>query len=266
MVIVDTHCHIDFAWFDDDREEVIERAAAAGVQQVVVPALDLTSSQRILELIKKHDALFGAVGVHPNSSTNWEDGWVEDLNQLAEHPKIVAVGEIGLDYYRDHSPRNIQRATLEAQLQLAHQRNLPVIIHNRDSDSDVIRLLRASPAVGRDRIGVLHSFLTSWDIAKKALDLGFYIGFTGPITYKKSDALREVVKKVPMDRILVETDAPFLTPQERRGERNEPSYVKFIVEEIAKIKSRPVEEIARITTANAKALFGLLISIDEQEW
>ncbi|GMQ78777.1 MAG: TatD family hydrolase [Anaerolineae bacterium] len=262
-MIVDTHCHLDFEWFDDDREQVIERAGAAGVSNIIVPALDLANSRTVLELAGQYESVFGAVGVHPNSSANWEDNWIDAISDLAQQPKCVAIGEIGLDYYRDSSPKLVQQTALEAQLHLAWKRNLPVIIHNRDSDHDLINLLKASPIAGRDHPGVLHSFLTSWEIAEQALDLGFYIGFTGPITYKNSDSLRQVIKKVPLDRILVETDAPFLTPQAKRGQRNEPAYVAFIVEELARIKQRPVEEIAAITTGNATALFGPTIGLVE---
>ncbi len=260
---VDTHCHLDFEWFDNDRAQVIERAEAVGVNNIIVPALDLDNSRAVLELTGKYEDVFGAVGVHPNSSANWDDNWIDALRGLAQHPKCVAIGEIGLDYYRDSSPKLIQQSALEAQLHLAWKHNLPVIIHNRNSDFDLMNLLKSSPLAGIDHPGVLHSFLTSWEVAEQALDLGFYIGFTGPITYKNSDSLRQVVKKVPLDRILVETDAPFLTPQEKRGQRNEPAYIPFIVEELARIKQRPVEEIAAITTGNARALFGPLAGLVE---
>ena len=258
-MIVDTHCHLDFEWFDDDREEVIKRAEAATVTNIIVPALDLDNSRTVLELASQYEGVFGAVGVHPNSSANWDDNWIDAISDLAHHSKCVAIGEIGLDYYHDSSPKLLQHSALEAQLHLAWKRNLPVIIHNRNSDYDLINMLKTSPLAGSDRPGVLHSFLTSWDIAEEALDLGYYIGFTGPITYKNSDSLRQVVKKVPLDRVLVETDAPFLTPQEKRGQRNEPAFVSYIIEELARIKQRPVEEIVAITTGNARALFGPLI-------
>jgi len=256
LEIVDTHCHLDFDWFDNDRDEVVERAKEAGVGRIIVPALDLEISRTILELTSRYQGIYTAVGVHPNSSSDWEAGWLESLGSLADHPTVVAIGEIGLDYYRDQSPKSTQQAALEAQLQLALDKSLPVILHNRNSDQDLISILQSSQLRGQNRAGVLHSFLTNWQIAREALDLGFYIGFTGPITYKKSGSLREIVKKVPLDRILVETDAPFLTPQEKRGGRNEPAYVYYVVEEIARIKQRPLEEIARITSSNAQALFG----------
>ena len=256
LTIIDTHCHLDFDSYDDDRDEVVERARSAGVSTIIVPALDLENSRTILELTGQYQGLFAAVGVHPNSSSDWQVSGIENLRSLADHPKVVAIGEIGLDYYRDRSPKSVQQAALESQLQLAAERALPVILHNRDSDRDMIGLLKRSPLAGRDRAGVLHSFLTGWQIAREALDLGFYIGFTGPVTYKNSESLRKVVKKVPLDRILLETDAPFLSPQEKRGRRNEPAYVVHVLEEIAKIKQRPPEEIAQITTSNARTLFG----------
>lgn len=257
-MLIDTHCHLDFDWFDEDRDAVVERALAAGVSQIVVPGLDLENCQAILALTEKYDGVFAAVGVHPNSSAGWQDGWVDVLRDLAQQPKVVAIGEIGLDYYWDKSPQAVQHRALALQLELAAELNLPVIIHNRDASADVIRLLSESPLVGRDNPGVLHSFAADRATAVAALNLGYYLGFTGPVTFKKADDLREIAQKVPDDRILVETDAPFLTPQPYRGKRNEPAYVAYVAEKLAEVRGVSTAVFASQTTDNARRLFNRL--------
>lgn len=257
-MLIDTHCHLDFDWFDEDRDAVVERALAAGVTQIVVPGLDLENCRAILALTEKYDGVFAAVGVHPNSSAEWQDGWIGVLRDLAQQPKVVAIGEIGLDYYWDKSPKAVQHRALALQLELAAELNLPVIIHNRDASADVIRLLSESPLVGRDNPGVLHSFAADWATAVSALNLGYYLGFTGPVTFKKADDLREIAQKVPDDRILVETDAPFLTPHPYRGKRNEPAYVAYVAEKLAEVRGVSTAVFASQTTDNARRLFNRL--------
>jgi TatD DNase family protein len=254
-MLIDTHCHLDFEKFDGDRDVVVARAAAAGVTGIVVPALDLANARTVLALAERYEAVYAAVGVHPNSAAGWEDGWIGELRRLADHEKVVAVGEIGLDYYWDKAPRPVQKRALAMQLELAAELELPVIIHNRESNEDVIGMLAASSLATRPLPGVLHSFLADRETADAALELGFYLGFTGPVTYKKNDALRRIVAGVPDDRILVETDAPFLTPQQHRGKRNEPAYVALIAERIAAVRGVEPAEFARQTTANARRLF-----------
>jgi TatD DNase family protein len=257
-LLIDTHCHLDFERFDEDRDAVVQRAAAAGVRQIVVPALDLDNCRTVLTLAEKYEGVFAAVGIHPNSSAGWRDSWVGVLRDLAQHPKVVAIGEIGLDYYWDKSPKTVQHRALGMQLELAAELNLPVIIHNRESSADVIRLLSESPLVGRGIPGVLHSFAGDWETAVSALDLGYYLGFTGPVTFKKADDLREIAKKVPDDRILVETDAPFLTPHPYRGKRNEPAYVAYVAERLAKERGVETAVFAQQTTENARRLFSVI--------
>jgi TatD DNase family protein len=263
-ILVDTHCHLDFEQFDLDRDAVINRAAEVGVKQIIIPAIDLRSCRKVLALADQYDSIFAAIGVHPNSSAGWQDEWIEQIKEMAQHPKVVAIGEIGLDYYRNHSPNSVQRHALNAQLHLATELDLPVIIHNRQADEDVLSMLADHTTVRGDRPGVLHSFLTNWESAEMALDLGFFLGFTGPVTYKKSVELREVVSRVPHDRVLVETDAPFLTPQLYRGKRNEPAYVKIVVDQIATIWGDPYEQVATQTTTNAIHLFGNQLLIRHQ--
>lgn len=254
--LIDTHCHLDFDRFDGDRDEVVARAARSGVARIIVPALDLQNCQSVLAIAGTYPSVFAAVGIHPNSSDGWTDDWLDALRRLALKPKVVAIGEIGLDYYRERAPRTIQRRALRSQLLLANELDLPVILHNRESSEDLLALLAESPLAGRAGAGVLHSFSAGLDTARAAVDLGFYLGFTGPVTYKNADQLRDVVAWVPADRILVETDAPFLSPQRYRGSRNEPAYVSEVAQRIAQVRGLELEAIARQTSENAIRLFG----------
>lgn len=255
-MIVDTHCHLDFDRFDEDRDQVIARAVDAGVARIIVPALDLDNCQIVLSLAGRYANIFAAVGIHPNSSAMWQDKWLDTIREFAKNDKVVAIGEIGLDYYWDHSPREIQHRALSSQLELAAELNLPVIIHNRESSSDILQLLADSSLNGRKNPGVLHSFSADWETAETALNMGFYLGFTGPLTFKKADDLRLIASRVPLNRILVETDAPFLAPQPRRGKRNEPAYVQYIAQRLAELHHVDIETIAQRTTENAARLFG----------
>jgi TatD DNase family protein len=260
-LMVDTHCHINFESYDDDRAAVLERAAEAGVAQIVNPAIDLDTSRAILDLVNDYANLYAAVGIHPNSSADFSPSMLDEVATLANHGKVVAVGEIGLDYYRDYSPKAKQATAFEGQLELAKRLELPVIIHNRDASDDVMAILedwvRDLPDSLQARPGVLHSFSAPLAIAERALAAGFFIGFTGPVTFKKADDLRRVAAAVPLDRILVETDGPFLTPVPFRGKRNEPAYIPYIVERLASLKTISDAEMAHITTANACRLFQL---------
>lgn len=260
-MLVDTHCHINFDAYDEDRTAVIERAAAAGVLRIINPGTDLLTSQEGIELADLYPGIYAAIGIHPNSTANLAPSWIDDIAALARHATVVAVGEIGLDYYWDKSPRQDQAAAFEAQLELASKLELPVIIHNREASEDVMRILEEwaanLPLALKDRPGVLHSFSAPPSIAERALAAGFYLGFTGPITYKNADELRRIAASTPLDRILVETDGPFLTPIPHRGKRNEPAYIPLIVERLAALKVIPAHEMARATTENAERLFRL---------
>jgi TatD DNase family protein len=259
--LIDTHCHLNFDSYDEDREAVIERASSANVKQIIIPATDLATTREAIELSTQYDRIFASVGVHPNSTANFKHEDVETLETLANNPKVVAVGEIGLDYYWDKSPKEAQARALESQLQLATTLELPVIIHNRDASDDVMSILEnwanALPESLQDHPGVLHSFSAPPDIAKRALNAGFYLGFTGPITFKNADELRRIAATVPIDRILVETDGPFLTPTPYRGKRNEPAYIPHIVDRLAALRQISVEEMGKATTENAIRLFHL---------
>jgi TatD DNase family protein len=262
LALTDTHCHLDFEAFDLDREQVIQRARAAGLSHILNPGIDLDTSRQALRLAEQYAEVYVAVGVHPNSATCWDDTTYAALRSLAEHPRVVAIGEIGLDYYRDHAPRDLQRSVLRRQLVLAGETGLPVILHNRDASDDLLDILaewRSELETNNSPLatnpGVLHSFSGSLETARQALDLGFQIGITGPVTFKNAAGLQDVVKSIPTGRLLVETDAPFLTPHPLRGKRNEPAYVALTAEKIAVLHGLAAEELARITTANAGRLF-----------
>lgn len=254
-MFIDTHCHLDFDRFDADRDLVVQRAVDASVTRIIVPAVDLQNGRTVLQLADQYPGVYAAVGVHPTSSAGWQDDWVGALRTWAQHPKVVAIGEIGLDYYWDDAPPDVQHRALALQLELAAELGQPVIIHNRDASADIIRLLGASSLAGRENAGVLHSFSADWATAVAALDLGFYLGFTGPITYKKADDLREIAAKAPLERILVETDAPFLAPHPFRGKRNQPAYVSYVAEKLAEVRGMETAVLAHHTTRNALRLF-----------
>ncbi len=270
-MLIDTHCHLDFDAYDEDRDTVLERAVSSGVGVVINPATDLATSQSGIALSQRYSAaagraqVFAAVGVHPNSTLGFTTDRVAELRDLAKsHQTVVSVGEIGLDYYWDKSPRETQIAAFEAQLALAAELELPVIIHNREASEDVMAILETwagdLPAALKERPGVLHSFSAPRPIAERALAAGFYLGFTGPITYKNADELRSIAAAVPDDRIVVETDGPFLTPVPYRGKRNEPAYIPLMVERLAALKTQSVEAFGRKTTENAIRLFALPVN------
>lgn len=260
-LMIDTHCHLNFDSYNDDRESVIERAAKAGVSRIIIPAVDMETCEEAIALAAKHEGIYAAVGVHPNSTADFNASMIEHLRLWSKAKRVISIGEIGLDYYWDKSPKAKQFEAFEAQLALATELQLPVIIHNREADADVIAILenwvKSVPESMKSRLGVLHSFSAPLAIAEKALDLGFYLGFTGPITFKKADDLRHVAARVPLNRLLVETDAPFLTPEPYRGKRNSPEYIPYIVDRIAALHQISSEELAKITTENAVRLFAL---------
>ncbi|MCY4147101.1 MAG: TatD family hydrolase [Chloroflexi bacterium] len=259
--LVDTHCHLNFHRYDHDRDAVLQRAHAAGVERIIIPAIDLPSCAETLQLAEAHTGIFAAVGIHPNSSRSFDSSSIARLRELAARDKVVAIGEIGLDYHWDNSPKTAQIRALEQQLQLAAELTLPVIIHNREASEDAIEILAdwAAAAGSRlqGRLGVLHSFSASADIAARAIELGFYLGFTGPLTFKNARELRVVARETPLERLLVETDAPFLAPAPVRGKRNEPAWVGLINAKLAELHGMAPDQMARQTTRNAETLFAL---------
>ncbi|MEK6732260.1 MAG: TatD family hydrolase [Candidatus Omnitrophota bacterium] len=280
-MLIDTHCHLDFKDFEDDRNAVLKRSRDSGVGVIINVGSSMEGTARSIELAAENDFIYAAAGIHPHEADRVTETdiklFAEFLNPSIlrlhsgsnpEHlskgstitlrvdkPKVVAVGEIGLDYYRNISSKENQKKLFEELLQKAKEKNLPLIIHNRESHQDMMDIL--SNVMGSSASGVMHCFSGDKMFLKKCLDMGFFISFTCNITYKNAEKLREIAKLVPMDSLLIETDSPFLAPQDFRGRRNEPMYVKYAAEEIAKIKGISFEEVSNITTVNAKKLFRL---------
>ena len=251
-MLIDSHAHIQLDKFDADRGAVLEQAQEAGVHAIMVIGFDLETSRGAIALAEKYDQIYATVGMHPHDAKDLHDETIHIFHELAAHPKVVALGEMGLDYYRNLSPRPIQKAAFERQLDLAEELDLPIVIHNREAYHDILPILQARR--GRVR-GVMHCFSGDVEIMHQSLALGFHIGIGGPVTYRKSDALQEVAQKTPADALLVETDCPWLAPQFRRGKRNEPAYVRATAEKIAELRDISLEEIGEITTQNFERLF-----------
>lgn len=258
---IDTHCHLNFERYDQDRAQVVRQAAEAGVTRIIIPAVDLQSAQEAITLSQQHVGIFAAVGVHPNSTLGFNEETIQRIDALSRHDKVIAIGEIGLDYHWDKSPKATQQDAFEAQLTLASQRELPIIIHNREASEDVMAILEVWSASAPDslkgRLGVMHSFSAPPQVAERALAIGLYLGFTGPITFKKADELRQIARTVPLERLLVETDSPFLTPHPYRGKRNSPEYIPLIADTLAGLHGLTLDEMAEQTTRNAMRLFAL---------
>ncbi|MDX6446116.1 MAG: TatD DNase family protein [Blastocatellia bacterium] len=259
-MFIDSHCHIDGPEYDADREDVIARARDAGVGTMLnVGTGDPHSGvfERAVELAVKHPEIYAAVGVHPHDAKLFDNAAEHCLSSLVKQSKrVIAWGEIGLDYHYDHSPREMQREVFRRQLRLARAHNLPVVIHSREADDDTIAIL-CEELYGYDRAGVLHCFGGSLGMAQAAVELGFFISFAGNLTFKKADNLREVAIQLPLGRLLIETDCPYLTPVPFRGKRNEPARVVETARCLAALHGRELEEIARITSENFAGLFGL---------
>ena len=264
--LIDSHCHIDLEQFDADRADVLGRARAAGVGAIVVPGIDLTQNRGALALAEQVAELFVAVGVHPNSADSFDAETVQELRDLAAHDKVVAIGEIGLDYYWDKVAPEQQRDAFVRQLGLAAELGLPVIIHSRDANADVADVLRtwvqsdeyrASALARRPYAGVLHAFSGDLALAEEAYGWGFAVSLGGPVTFRNAHALHALVPKLRLDRLMVETDAPYLTPHPWRGQRNEPAYVPLIVEQLARLFGATPAEVAAVTTAVALRFFQL---------
>lgn len=253
MKWIDSHAHLDDRAFDVDRASVIARCSAEDMGILSVGA-SVRSSHAAIRLAKRYRNMWATVGVHPHSAKSVDVAAMAALKDMARDELVVAIGEIGLDYYRDLSPRDRQREAFAKQLDLAAEVELPICLHNRESTDDLLAILKNSGSVHR---GVVHSFLGDRGLAETFLTLGLHLGVGGPLTYPKNSALRDAVKHAPLDRILLETDCPYLTPVPYRGRRNEPTYVAYVAEEIAKLKGLETEEIALQTTENAIGLFSL---------
>ena len=252
-MLIDTHAHLDDARFDGDRDAMIARAREAGVEHFVTIGCDLSTSRAAVELADRYPFVYATVGVHPHEAKQIGDSWYDDLRRLAQHKKVVAYGEIGLDYHYNHSPPKLQRERFREQITLARELRLPIVVHTREAQDDTIAILKEENAA--DVGGVFHCFSGDARLAKNALDLGFLLSFSGVITFQNATMLRDIVKTVPMDRILVETDSPYLTPAPHRGKRNEPAHVRLVAEKIAAIQGMTTDQIAELTSQNARRVF-----------
>ncbi|SFJ87692.1 TatD DNase family protein [Paenibacillus sp. UNC496MF] len=254
-MLIDTHTHLDSPKFDEDREAVIERALEAGVHTLVNIGFNRETIPTTMALAERYPFIYAVVGWHPVDSIDMTPADLEWIASLLEHPKVVALGEIGLDYHWDTSPKDVQQRVFRQQIALAKEKRKPIVIHNRDAHEDVVRILREEGAseVG----GIMHCYSGSWETAKQCLDMNFYISFGGPLTFQNARVPKEVMARVPLDRLLIETDAPYLAPHPHRGKRNESSFVRLVANAMAEISGKSVEEIAKITTENAKRCFGI---------
>ena len=260
-MLIDSHAHLEMREFDADRNQVIDRALRVGVDLIVTIGTSLADSRKAAEIASRYPCVYAAIGVHPHEVKDIDPHTYDSLNKLATHDKVIAFGEIGLDFFRNLSPRDIQLKRFSEQLEIAHELNLPIIVHDRDAHKETLDLLRKWPG---ERKGVIHCFSGDYKMAQECIDMGFYISVTGAVTFKKSEVISEVVRKIPLERILIETDAPFITPEPHRGKRNEPSYVIFTARKIAELKGVTMEEVGRITSKNTRQIFGIESNVAEK--
>ena len=253
MILFDSHCHLDDEKFDEDRAEAIRRMREGGVARCVCVGSDLPSSRRCIALAETHDFIWAAAGVHPHEAKDAPPDYLNQLRALLSHPRVVALGEIGLDYYYDFSPRDVQKRVMNQQIDLALETDMPVIFHIRDAHGDMFELLRARG--GRLPAGVIHCCSASAEMVREYLKMGFYISFAGPITFKNAAGPVAASREVPPERLLIETDSPYLAPVPLRGRRNEPANVRFVLEKQAEIHQMNPEKLAEITFRNACALY-----------
>jgi TatD DNase family protein len=254
-MFIDTHAHLFFENFKEDIDDVIARAKENNVDFIIVPATDIKTAKEAIELAAKYDQVYATVGIHPHDTKEWNDSLILEIEELAKHPKVVAIGEIGLDYYYDFSPQDQQIKAFKSQLDLAFKLQLPVVIHNRDSDEDMMDII--SSYCGTGLKAQFHCFNSSLKDAIEYMKMNHFISFTGNITHKKNDSLRDILKHIDLNHIMLETDSPFMTPVPFRGKRNEPSYVSYVAQQIADVHKISVEEIGRLTSLNAFRFFGI---------
>ena len=257
-MLIDSHCHLDFSKFDRDRDAVVRRAREAGVELIINPGYNLESSRRAVALTERYPEVYAAVGVHPHEAKTVTDEVIAELRLLAAQPKVVAIGEIGLDFYRDLSPRDVQRRVFRQQLALAADLELPVIVHSREAHDDVMAILMENIQYPISSFkGVLHAFSGDRAMAEKVFDLGFCLGIAGPVTFRNARRLRALVRELPLKRLLIETDAPYLAPHPYRGKRNEPARVALVAAAVAELHGVGETEVGEQTAAAARQLFGL---------
>ena len=253
-MFIDTHAHLFYPNFNGEVDEVIKRAKEAGVDYIIVPGTDLASSAQAIELAEKYDFIYASVGVHPHDSKDWDSSLLKNIEELASSKKVVAIGEAGLDYFYDYSPKNKQIEAFEDQINLAIKLNLPLIVHNREADEDIMNIMRKYTGKVRAQF---HCFAGSLADARELIEMHHYISFTGNITFTKADNLRKILSRIDTENLLLETDCPFMTPVPHRGQRNEPALVKLVAEKVAEIHHLTLEDVARTTSYNAYKLFGI---------
>ena len=253
-MFIDSHAHIQLDRFDSDRSVVIERAKNSQVSIILVVGFDISTSHLAVELADRYDHIYATVGLHPHDAKRFTPQTLREIALLAEHPKVVALGEMGLDYHRNLSPKSVQKRVFEEQLDLATQLDLPIVVHNRNAFDDILSILENRPQLTG---GVLHCFSENTKSMDRVIDVGFYIGIGGPVTYKKSQDLKQVVKVMPADSFLIETDCPWLAPQLRRGKRNEPAYITEIATKIAELRQVTIESVGQTSSQNFRKLFSI---------
>ncbi len=254
-IFVDSHCHLAM---HDGAEAALSRARKAGVRGFLVPGTKRDDAAAAVDVSRRHADVWSAVGFHPHEAKDFADASAAEIEAFLVEDRVVAVGEIGLDYHYDFSPRDVQRDVLVRQLALAREHRLPAIIHNRESTDDLVAIL--SGDAGRGVRGILHSFTESYEVATRLIDMGWYISFSGIVTFRNADALRDVAKHLPPDRVLIETDTPYLAPVPHRGKTNEPAFVSFIAETLGELWRLPLDEVADVTTRNFEDLFGVSVT------
>lgn len=254
-MFIDTHAHLFFENFREDVDDVITRAKENGVDNIVVPGTDIKTSKEAIVLAERYEQVYATVGIHPHDTKEWDESLMPEIEALAKHPKVVAVGEIGLDYYYDFSPKDQQTKAFKSQLDLAIKLELPVVIHNRDSDGDMMDIIQSHCSTGLK--AQFHCYNGSLEDALELMKMNHFISFTGNITFKKSDSLREILKHIDLNHLMLETDSPFMTPVPFRGKRNEPAYVNYVAQQVAAVHKISLKDVGRITSLNAFRFFGI---------
>src|SRR3954468_8747820 len=254
-MLFDTHAHLNDDQYNEDLEEVITRAQSEGVTNMVVVGFDRKTIQRAMELAENYEFIFACVGWHPVDAIDMTEEDLVWIEELTAHPKVVAIGEMGLDYHWDKSPKDIQKEVFRKQIRLAKKVKLPIVIHNREATADIVDILKEE---GAEEVGgIMHCFSGSPEVAKECIKMNFYISLGGPVTFKNAKKPKEVAAEVPLDKLLIETDCPYLAPHPYRGKRNEPAYVKLVAEQIAELKGISLADVAKKTTENAKKIFDI---------
>ena len=252
MTFIDSHSHLILEAFNNDRDEVIQEALSNGITHIVQSCDNLEEIEKNLTLTNKYETLYSSVGIHPHEAIKWDKDSYDKIKNYAQEEKVIAIGECGLDFYYNYSPKEVQLKIFKEQIKISNEVSLPLIIHTRDAFNETIEILKELKPVCK---GVLHCYTGDLNTANEVINLGFYISFSGIITFKNAGDLKNVAKQIPLDKTLIETDCPFLTPIPHRGKRNEPKFVKLVAEELSKIHNKSIEEIGEITSENAKRLF-----------